>query len=155
MAYYGDDFGEGAIRRLNEDFSEASLNSNIGYCDRITKEIEKYRAACLARIMEIGKVEFRWHVELRKTKDYSTGKVEFDVTAMNIPQVPEGRKHAIVLPGDSKRFIGNEKRAEAVALAQSLAEKYKCKIQVIHLTLTRKEEVQLSHLLPETGVLQV
>ena len=136
-----DEFGDGAIRKLENEYSLEVIKREFGYLERTEGMIRKYRAALLERARVIGLTTFTWMVILKKTKGYSgNGKVEYSVTSMQVPEVPEGRRHAVYPVGEGKRWEGQEHRAEAVALAAELAKKYGCQITLEGITLTRNEQ---------------
>lgn len=150
---YHDDFGDRAIKDLENQYSIETIKRDIGHAERIRAMTYKYTEACVKRIAEISCIEFKWHVEIRKGWDYGSGKVEFGVWACNTPQVPDGRRHAIIPYDGSHRFIGNVKRPEAIEFARQLIEKYQCRMIIVeHLTLTKKEQEILDAALQKVRV---
>ena len=144
MSYYND-FGAGALDRLKTEYDVQRIQNLITRGEEVQDMIVGYALACYNRIAEIKKTEFRWHVELTKTKDYITGKVEYRVSAQNVPQVPNGKQYAVIPSNGSRRFEGNDTRQEAISMAKDLADSYDCKIQLNKtFNLTKKEQALLA-----------
>jgi hypothetical protein len=155
MSVY-DDFGEGAIRRRENDYSLERIRREIGYLEGIEQMIRTYRAALLARAQVIARTSFVWIVILKKGKGYSgTGKVEYSVTSMQVPKVPEGIRHAVYPVGEGKRWQGQEHREEAVALAAELAARHGCVVTLDGFRPTKEEALVMAWLHGADGVVQV
>jgi hypothetical protein len=151
-----DEYGDGAIKRLENEYSREVIEREIGYMDRTEAMVRKYRAALLQRAMVIEKTAFVWQVVLQKRRpSYGAGKVEYQVTSKQVPQVPDGERHAVYTHGEGKRWEGQEHRAEAVTMAAELAAKHSCKVTLDGFKQTKEESRILITWLPEYEVVQV
>ncbi len=118
-----DNYGERAREHLKEEFSTSSIQRDIEYAERDIKDITAFIVAAKEQIAVIEKTTFKRFIEFKKGRDYYAGKVEFSVSVYRVPQVP-GNERLKVYETDGRRWVGNDKRKEAIGYVLDLIQKY-------------------------------
>jgi len=116
-------YGESAREHLKEEFSINSIERDIGYAERDIRDISLFFVAAKTQIAVIEKTTFKRYIEFKKGRDYYAGKVEFSVSVYRVPQVP-GNERLKVYETDGQRWVGNDKRKEAIGYVLDLIQKY-------------------------------
>jgi hypothetical protein len=118
-----DNYGERAREHLKEEFNADSIQRDIGYAERDKKDISTFITSAKEQIAVIEKTTFKRYIDFKKGRDYYAGKIEFSVSVYQVPQVP-GNEKLKVYSDDGKRYIGNDKRKEAIGDVLKLIVKY-------------------------------
>lgn len=116
-------YGESAREHLKEEFSINSIERDIGYAERDIRDISLFFVAAKTQIAVIEKTTFKRYIEFKKGRDHYAGKVEFSVSVYRVPQVP-GNERLKVYETDGQRWVGNDKRKEAIGYVLDLIQKY-------------------------------
>ncbi len=116
-------YGESAREHLKEEFSINSIERDIGYAERDIRDISLFFVAAKTQIAVIEKTTFKRYIEFKKGRDHYAGKVEFSVSVYRVPQVP-GNERLKVYETDGRRWVGNDKRKEAIGYVLDLIQKY-------------------------------
>jgi len=119
-----DNYGERAREHLKEEFSASSIQRDIEYAERDTKDITAFIAAAKTQIAVIEKTAFKRYIDFKKGKDYYAGKIEFSVSVYRVPQVLGNERLKVYESDDSRRWVGNDKKKEAVESVLVLLKKY-------------------------------
>jgi len=119
-----DNYGERAREHLKEEFSASSIQRDIEYAERDTKDITAFIAAAKAQIAVIEKTVFKRYIDFKKGKDYYAGKIEFSASVYRVPQVPGNERLKVYESDDSRRWVGNDKKKEALEFVLALIRKY-------------------------------
>jgi len=119
-----DNYGERVREHLKEEFSIGSIQRDIEYAERDTKDIAAFIAAAKTQIAVIEKTSFKWYIDFKKGKDYYAGKIEFSASVYRVPQVPGNERLKVYESDDSRRWVGNDKKKEALEFVFALLKKY-------------------------------
>ncbi len=110
-------------KRVADEISRAKIHQA-----EIMENLEKYIEACNAQVDVIATTTIRKYVYFRRTTDYRTNRIRYEVGVMNIPLVENGRRYEWTEKGTSKAFGGREKKL-AREYAEELALKFNCEIR--------------------------
>ena len=119
-----DNYGERAREHLKEEFSTSSIQRDIGYAERDIKDITAFIAAAKTQITVIEKTAFKRYIDFKKGKDYYAGKIEFSATVYRVPQVLGNERLKVYESDDGRRWVGNDKKKEAIEFVFALLKKY-------------------------------
>ena len=118
-------YGEGARKKLPDQWDLQSLECDIGWGERDIRDIQQFITEARNQVEVIKQTAFRRFIWFNKGKDCYAKKVEFSVSVYRVPQVPGYEKIKVFEFEDSKRFVGNDKKKEAIAFVREMLLKYR------------------------------
>ena len=118
-----EDYGPGALERLKDEYDIGNINRQTEWGNRDQQTIRTFLEAAGKQKAIAEKTAFKWFVLFNKGHDYGSGKIEFSISAYRVPQVP-GNEKLKVFSNEGKRFIGNDRKKEAVQYARDLMVRY-------------------------------
>ncbi len=119
-----DNYGEHARSKIKDEFDAERLQKEIGYARRDIADIEKFVKEAGAQLAIIRTTTFKRYIEFTKGHDYGAGKVDFSVSCYRVPQVPGNEKLRVYESDFSRRFVGNDKKSEAIEYVRQAQAKY-------------------------------
>ncbi len=109
--------------RVADEISRAELHKL-----EIAENLDKFIDACSEQLRIINDTKITKHVYFRRTTDYRTNHVRYEVGVMNSPQVENGFRYEWGEKDTGQVFGGREKK-QAREYAEELAKQYGCEIR--------------------------